>query len=122
MGSPETYYGKDGEPGVSSTEWVLPDDGLVPVGAHGDQRGLHAGQLLQSPHVLLGGFREVAELPGIRQVLLPSLHLFIDGHCPLELGEDQGDILPPAAVDLVGDAHMEGGGGGGGGREGGGGG
>src|SRR4030065_778699 len=107
MGSPETYYGKDGEPGVSSTEWVLPQDGLVPVGAHGDERNLHPGQLLQPPYIFLGGLRKVSELPGVRQVLLPPLQLLVDGDRPLELGEGQRDILPPDAVDLVRDAYLE---------------
>src|SRR4030066_890398 len=107
MGSPETYYGKGGERGVSSTEWVLPQDGPVPVGAHGDERNLHPGQLLQPPHIFLGGLRKVSELPGVRQVLLPPLQLLVDGHRPLEPGEGQGDLLPPDAVDIVGDAHLE---------------
>src|SRR4030065_616696 len=98
MGSPEKLYGKGRQTEVSSAEWVLPQDGLVPVRAYGDQRNLHVGQLLQPPHVPLGGFRKVAELPGVRQILLPPLQLLVDGHRPLELGEGQRDLLPPAAA------------------------
>src|SRR4030065_315551 len=82
MGSPEKLYGKGRQTEVSSAEWVLPQDGLVPVRAYGDQRNLHVGQLLQPPHVPLGGFRKVAELPGVRQILLPPLQLLVDGHPP----------------------------------------
>src|SRR5512134_2295500 len=107
MGSPETNYATGGQPEVSSTERVPADDRLVPLGPHGNQGNLHAGYLFEDADVLLGGFRQVAQLLGGGDILLPPLHLLVDGLRLLEFGEREGNLVPPRPSDLVGDADLD---------------
>src|SRR3972149_3439414 len=101
MGSPGAGHSKFGEPQVSSSEGVSPDDRLVPVGAHRHENDLDARDLFEPADVLLGGLRQVAELPGRRDVLLPPIERLVDRLRRLEPGPRERGPPPPGAVELI---------------------
>ena len=84
-----------------------PVDGLVAVGADGDDRDSHACELLEEVDVVLCLARELVEVPHARDVAVPAGKRLVDGLRVVEdalMLRNRGVAL---AVALVGDADLD---------------
>src|SRR5690606_4284378 len=86
---------------------VVQDDRFVAAGTDADDADSGAAHVLNGTNVALRGGRQVAELAGAADVLIPAVEELVDRLRVVELGLRHRYFIHPGAVDVVRDAYRD---------------
>src|SRR3989304_3300548 len=82
-------------------------DGLLPLGAHGDEHHRAGGYLLYLLYVGSGPGGQVLKAPNIPEGGLPAGKLLIGGLAALQKGQAGGEMLQGLVTHFIGTTELE---------------